>query len=81
MSAQPWFMFKCNNPNCRWQTPGCYNFENDPRFVGCLPDTDCPKCKFHDSVHEGVECGVPDDAHIKHIQKTLADGASYPEAL
>lgn len=72
-----WQLFRCNN--CGWSTPGHYNFENNPELKGCLPDTDCPKCKFHDSVTEGEDCPVPDD--IDAVRRNIADGASYPESL
>lgn len=77
--SQPWNMFKCGNPACGWETPGCYNFENDPKLVGCLPDTDCPKCKFHDSVVEGRDIPPPPDEDLEKIRKDIADGAAYLE--
>lgn len=40
-----WEKFTCQNPECGWTTYGTF-------FPGqeILPDTDCPKCGFHDSV-------------------------------
>jgi len=35
--------FKCNNPKCDFEIVTTYDSKN-------LPDTDCPKCKWHDSV-------------------------------
>jgi hypothetical protein len=79
MIAQKWYLFKCRNPLCEWSTPGCYNFEDDPKLVGCLPDTDCPKCKCHDSVVD-TERELPQPDDLEAIRKDIADGASYPEA-
>lgn len=36
-------LFKCNNPKCEFEIITTYS---DPY----LPDSDCPRCKWHDSV-------------------------------
>ena len=41
-----WSLFTCSNSECDWSCPGTF----DLNIEGCLPDTDCPKCGYHDSI-------------------------------
>jgi hypothetical protein len=49
---QIWERFRCNNPACAWETYGTYQGRDGTwgSEGTVLPDTDCPKCGFHDSV-------------------------------
>lgn len=48
--SDKWFklIYKCNNPNCKFETIFIYK---DQSHLS-LPDTDCPECRWHDSVIE-----------------------------
>lgn len=49
----PWYKFECQN--CHWETVGNFNFNHTYENDIPLPDTDCPKCGFHDSVIDHIE--------------------------
>jgi hypothetical protein len=68
-----WCVFECRNPACGWKTPGTFNWQNLPGYEGCLPDSDCPKCGFHDSVVDGTEViAAPED--IEAVRKDINSG-------
>lgn len=64
-----WEKFTCNN--CGWQTYGTYAWEGPPGEHP-LPDTDCPKCGFHDSVigDEGDHPEPPDLEALRQDQRS-----------
>lgn len=56
-----WHFFEC--VNCGWFTKGTFNWNNEGKNPP-LPDTDCPKCGFHDSVRDYEAICVPLDESL-----------------
>lgn len=75
MTVEPWQMFYCNNPACGWKTPGHFNWRKDPALNGLLPDTDCPKCGYHDSITDGEDTPAPAD--IPAVRADIHSGRWY----